>query len=162
MKKINTGKLAMAGMFTALAVVTSTFSIPIGASKCFPIQHMVNVLCAVYLGPGYGVAVAFCTSLIRNLAGTGTLLAFPGSMAGAFLCGMIYRYTKNNWLTYAGEIFGTGVIGGLLAFPVAAFVMGKEAALFTYVVPFLVSTIGGTLIAAILVTALQKTKVFAR
>ena len=32
-------------------------------------QHMVNVLCAVFLGPWYGVGVAFCASLIRNLVG---------------------------------------------------------------------------------------------
>ncbi len=36
--------------------------------------------------------------------------------------------------------------------------MGKEAALFTYVVPFLVSTIGGTIVAAILINVLKKTK----
>ena len=35
--------------------------------------------------------------------------------------------------------------------------MGKEAALFTYVVPFLVSTVGGTVIAALLITFLYKT-----
>ena len=35
--------------------------------------------------------------------------------------------------------------------------MGKEAALFTYVVPFLVSTAGGTLIAAVLIGILLKT-----
>jgi hypothetical protein len=34
--------------------------------------------------------------------------------------------------------------------------MGKEAALFTYVVPFLVSTAGGTVIAALLITVLYK------
>ena len=35
--------------------------------------------------------------------------------------------------------------------------MGKEAALFTYVIPFLVSTLGGTVIAAILIAVLAKT-----
>ncbi|MCR5032360.1 MAG: energy coupling factor transporter S component ThiW, partial [Lachnospiraceae bacterium] len=73
-----------------------------------------------------------------------------------------FHYTKNYIATYLGEIVGTGVIGGMLAFPVATLVMGREAALFTYVLPFLVSTIGGTLIAAILVTALNRTKVLAR
>ena len=43
-----------------------------------------------------------------------------------------------------------------MAFPVASLVMGKEAALFTYVVPFLVSTAGGTVIAALLITVLYK------
>ena len=155
MKKESVVKLVLSGMFVALAVVLSTFSIPVGGSKCFPIQHMVNVLSAVFLGPWYGVGIAFCTSLIRNLLGTGTLLAFPGSMVGALCCGLVYKYAGKLSLTYVAEVIGTGIIGGLLAYPVAAFIMGKEVALFVYVVPFLVSTIGGTIIAAILVTVLK-------
>ena len=77
-------------MLAALTVALSGFYIPIGVSKCYPIQHMVNVLCAIFLGPGYGVMAAFCTSLIRNLMGTRSLLAFPGSMVGALLCGILY------------------------------------------------------------------------
>ena len=37
--------------------------------------------------------------------------------------------------------------------------MGKEVALFVYVVPFLVSTVGGTLIAAVLITVLKQNHV---
>ncbi|MBE5823999.1 MAG: energy coupling factor transporter S component ThiW [Butyrivibrio sp.] len=155
MKRESVVKLVLSGMFVALAVVLSTFSIPVGGSKCFPIQHMVNVLAAVFLGPWYGVAIAFCTSLIRNILGTGTLLAFPGSMIGALCCGLVYKHTGKLTLTYIAEVIGTGILGGLLAFPVAAFVMGKEVALFVYVVPFLVSTIGGTVIAAVLITILK-------
>ena len=88
MKKKEVRKIVVSGMLIALAVSLSSFSIPIGASRCFPVQHMVNVLAAVFLGPFYGVATAFCTSLIRNLMGTGTLMAFPGSMLGAFCCGV--------------------------------------------------------------------------
>ena len=161
MNQINAKKLTVSGMFIALAVILSTFSIPIGASKCFPIQHMVNVLSAVLLGPWYGVAIAFCTSVIRNLMGTGTLLAFPGSMCGAFLCGWLFHITRNRPLTYVSEIFGTGIIGGMLAYPVAVLVMGREAALFTYVLPFLISTIGGTLIAVVLVETMEKSGVLA-
>ena len=159
MKKESVVKLVFSGMFVALAVVLSTFSIPVGGSKCFPIQHMVNVLSAVFLGPWYGLGIAFCTSLIRNLLGTGTLLAFPGSMIGALCCGLVYKYTGKLTFTYVAEIIGTGIIGGLLAYPVAAFVMGKEVALFVYVVPFLVSTVGGTLIAAVLITVLKQNHV---
>ncbi len=160
-ENINVKKLALSGMFIAFTVVTSAFYIPVGASKCFPVQHMVNVLSAVFLGPFYGTAIAFCTSLIRNLLGTGSLLAFPGSMAGALCCGLIYKYTKKLVLTYAGEIFGTGIIGGLLSFPVARLIMGNtQAALFMYVIPFLISTIGGTAAAALLVGVLRRTHVF--
>ena len=57
-------KLCMAGIFCALAVAGSFISFPVFGSKCAPVQHMVNILCAVLLGPGYGVAVAFVASLI--------------------------------------------------------------------------------------------------
>ena len=60
-------KLAIAGILIAVAVVGSTLSFPVLGSKCAPVQHMVNVFCAVLLGPWYGLAVAFLASLIRNL-----------------------------------------------------------------------------------------------
>ena len=53
--KISLKKTVTAAMLAALTVALSSFYIPIGVSKCYPIQHMVNVLCAVFLGPGYGV-----------------------------------------------------------------------------------------------------------
>ena len=46
-----TRKLALAGLLTAVAVVGGMFSIPIGAAKCSPVQHMVNVIAGVLLGP---------------------------------------------------------------------------------------------------------------
>lgn len=154
--KCNTKKLLTAAMLTALSVSLSSFAIPIGASKCFPIQHLCNVIAGVFLGPGYGVAMAFCTSFIRNLLGTGSLLAFPGSMVGAFLCGMLYQRTGRLAAAYFGEVFGTGILGGMLCYPVATLLMGQEAALFAYVLPFLMSTACGTLMAFVLVSALYK------
>lgn len=154
--KINTKKIVVSGMLVALAVSLSTFSIPIGASKCFPIQHLCNVIAGVFLGPVYGVCMAFCTSLIRNLMGTGTLLAFPGSMVGALLCGICYQYTGKLTMAYVGEVLGTGILGGILCFPVATLIMGREAALFAYVLPFLISTAGGTAMAIVLIGALYK------
>lgn len=162
MNRQNLRKLVLAGLLIAVGVACSPFSIPVGASKCFPVQHMVNVLAAVMLGPWYGVGMAFVTSLLRVLLGTGSLLAFPGSMCGALLCGLIYHYQKNLTLTYLAEIFGTSVLGGMLAYPLATLVMAKQAALFSYVLPFFVSTAGGTLIAAALILALKKTHVMER
>jgi len=66
MKTIKTKKICVAGILCAVAVVGSLFSFPIFGSRCAPVQHMVNVLCAITLGPGYGVGVAFAASLIRN------------------------------------------------------------------------------------------------
>lgn len=153
-------KLTVGAMLVAVAVSLSSFSIPIGASKCFPIQHLVNVLAGVFLGPWYAVGMAFCTSFIRNLMGTGSLLAFPGSMVGACLCGLLYRHFQKLSLAYAGEVIGTGIIGGMLCYPVATLLMGKEAALFAYVVPFLMSTVCGTVIAVFLIGALCRAGAF--
>ena len=74
MKHYSAKKLALAGMFCAVAVVGSVFSFPVFGSKCAPVQHMVNILCAVLLGPYYGVGVAFVASLLRNLLGLGLSL----------------------------------------------------------------------------------------
>lgn len=158
--KIAVKKTAAAAMLTALTVAMSGFAVPIGASRCYPVQHLVNVVCAVFLGPVCGVMTAFSASLIRNLMGTGSLLAFPGSMVGAFLCAMVYKKTGRLWLTYLGEMTGTGILGGMLCFPVATLIMGREAALFTYVIPFLMSTACGTVMAAILMGALEKSHAF--
>lgn len=155
--KINIKKLAVAGMMTALGVILSTFYIPVGVSKCFPMQHLLNVLAGVFLGPYYALGFAFCTALIRNILGTGSLLAFPGSMVGAFCCGMLYRYTKKLPVAVAGEVTGTGILGGMLCYPVAKFLLGNgEAALFTYVLPFFISTLGGSLLATVLLVILQR------
>lgn len=159
MKKKSVQKLAIAGVMVAVAVVGSLFSFPMFGSKCAPIQHMVNVLSAVLLGPWYGVIVAFTASLLRNILGLGSLMAFPGSMFGALLCGVMYWRTKRLGLTLLAEVFGTAVIGGLCAYPVAIFLMGVPAgsvAFYGYVIPFFVSTAVGAALSGVLVFSLQK------
>ena len=149
-------KLAVAAILVAVAVVGSMFSFPVLASRCSPAQHMVNILCAVFLGPWYGFAAAFLASLLRNLLGLGTLLAFPGSMVGALLCGLMYHKTRSLLATCGAEVFGTGVLGGLAAWPVAVFLLGKTAAVYAYIGPFLVSTAGGAIIAGAVLFALKR------
>ena len=159
MKNLSVKKLALAGMFCALAVVGSVFSFPIFGSKCAPVQHMVNILCAVLLGPYYGVGVAFVASLLRNLLGLGSLMAFPGSMFGALLCGLTYHKAKQLLPTLVAEVFVTSILGGLCAYAVAILPMGKSAgdiAFYAYIIPFLVSTAGGAVIAGVLLFSLQR------
>lgn len=157
MKTASVKKLALAGILCAVAVAGSLLSFPVFGSKCAPVQHMVNVLCAVFLGPWYGLATAFVASLLRNLLGWGSLLAFPGSMCGALLCGLAYRMTKNLPATLAAEVLGTGVLGGLAAYPVAKELMGLTPETYTvYIIPFLISTAAGSILAGLLVYALRK------
>ena len=150
-------KLSLAGILIAMGVVCSTFYIPIGIAKCFPVQHAINVLASVVLGPFYAVSMAFVTSFIRIMMGTGSLLAFPGSMCGAFLCSMLYKYTKKLEIAYVGELIGTGIIGAILAYPIATMFMAKEAALFGFIIPFGISSFAGVVIAIVLIMSMKKT-----
>ena len=152
MKKNQGRKIAVAGLLCAVAVAGSTLSFPVFGSKCAPVQHMVNILFAVFLGPAYGVAGAFGASLIRNLVGLGSLMAFPGSMLGALLCGLVYRKTGNLMLTLAAEVFGTAVLGGLCAYPAG------EVAFYAYIIPFLISTAVGSVLSGVLLFSLERAK----
>ncbi len=154
-----TRKLALAGLLTAVAVVGGMFSIPLGAAKCSPVQHMVNVIAAILLGPGYAVGSAFTASIIRNLIGTGSLLAFPGSMVGALLAGLLYRKTHHLAGAFVGEVVGTGILGAMLSYPVATLLMGKSAALFAFVPAFMINTVAGSIVAVLVVGALERTHV---
>ena len=126
MKEKSIRKLTIAGLLVAVAVVGSLFSIPVLGAKCSPVQHMVNVLGAVLLGPWYAVGMAFAASLIRNLLGLGSLLAFPGSMIGALLCGLLYKLCPKLPVAYVGEVFGTGVLGGIASYPIAVVLMNNK------------------------------------
>lgn len=141
--------------FTALFIAIGVFSahlvyIPIGIAKCFPIQHAVNILLAVLLGTRYSVSGAFSISLLRNILGTGSILAFPGSMFGAFFAGILYKKTNHILGAIVGEIIGTGIIGSLVAFPMAKYMIGSQVGAFFFIIPFLISTTGGSIIAYLL------------
>ncbi|RYL88963.1 energy coupling factor transporter S component ThiW [Sporolactobacillus sp. THM7-4] len=148
-------KLTVSAMFAAIGTLAGNLLyIPVGATKIFPIQHVINVLSAVLLGPVYAVGNAFAISLLRNLLGTGSIFAFPGSMIGALLAGLLYIWTKKVIFAVLGEIIGTGVIGGLVSFPIARFILGQNVAATFFVVPFLLATTCGSLIAYVLLKVL--------
>ncbi|GAB7386735.1 hypothetical protein BSNK01_05710 [Bacillaceae bacterium] len=146
----------------ALLVAIGTMSahvlwFPAGVAKAYPVQHAVNVLAAVLLGPGPAVAVAFLIGLLRNLLGVGTILAFPGGMIGAFLAGYLYRKTRRTWGAVAGEVIGTGVIGALVSVPIAQWFLQKATAAFAFVPPFFLSSLSGAFIGLCLLGVLKKT-----
>ena len=81
-------------------------------------------------------------------------------MFGALLCGLAYAGTRNLPLTLLAEVFGTSVLGGLCAYPVAILLMGQSAgdiAFYAYIIPFLVSTAAGSILSGVLVYALRGT-----
>jgi energy-coupling factor transport system ATP-binding protein len=140
--------IARAVILVAIGVAISPFtSIPIGIAKINPAQHFINVLAAVLLGPWWATSIALIIGILRNALGTGTLLAFPGGMIGAFLAGLAYRYSRNIYVGALGEIVGTGLLGAFVSvLIVAPVLMGKTLALGGLMVAFSGSTITGAII----------------
>jgi energy-coupling factor transport system ATP-binding protein len=145
---METRKTARAIVLVAMGVAISPFtSIPIGIAKINPAQHFVNVVAAILLGPWWATGIALIIGILRNALGTGTLLAFPGAMIGAFLAGVAYRYSRNIYLGALGEIIGTGLLGAMAsALIVAPVLMGKAMALGALIIAFSGSTITGSIL----------------
>lgn len=143
----STHKLTLTAMLMAIGTLTShLLFIPLGIVKVFPVQHFINILSAVLLGPYYAVAQAFGISLLRNLMGTGSVFAFPGSMIGAFLAAYLFKKTNKIIFSFAGEVVGTGFLGAIACYPIATLILGKDAALFGLVPAFLISSFAGAAI----------------
>ncbi|WP_099159258.1 energy coupling factor transporter S component ThiW [Virgibacillus ndiopensis] len=132
---------------------------PAGIAKAYPVQHAVNVMAAITLGPVPAVVIAFMTGLIRNLLGLGTLLAFPGGMIGACLAGVLYKWFGYKMLAVMGEVIGTGIIGALFAVPYANLLMGSSLGAFVFLPSFLVSSISGAFIGWFVVIRVKRTNV---
>jgi energy coupling factor transporter S component ThiW len=155
-----TYKLTLTAMFIAIGTLSSNlFYIPVGFTKLFPVQHFLNVLSAVILGPYYAVAQAFGVSLLRNLMGTGSLFAFPGSMVGALLASLLFLKTKKIYFAFIGEVVGTGVLGAMLCYPIATLIMGQKATLFGFIPLFIFSSFAGALIGFAILTVFLRKKV---
>ncbi|MGG4264960.1 energy coupling factor transporter S component ThiW [Peribacillus simplex] len=150
-------KMTLTAMITAITTLTSSFIfIPAGFAKIFPIQHLANVLTAVLLGPAYAVTQALLVSIIRNISGTGSIFAFPGSMIGALLAAVLYRKTRSLKFACLGEVIGTGILGSLSCYPLAIFLLGEKAALFGFLPAFMLSSFVGAFLAFILLKILLK------
>ena len=64
-------KLTITAILIAINIVLSSLIvIPLGPIKAAPVQHFINVLCAVFVGPWYGLAQAFISSIFRVSFGT--------------------------------------------------------------------------------------------
>ncbi|ANU27176.1 energy coupling factor transporter S component ThiW [Planococcus versutus] len=154
---MKTKKLMLMAMFVAIGVAGSAFVyFPAGIARAYPIQHAVNVIAAVLLGPGPAVLIAFLTGIVRILTGTGSLLAFPGGMIGAILAGLFYAKFGKIWVAAVGEVIGTGIIASLIAVPYARILLGTEFGILFFIPPFLISSLTGAILGAILATRLAK------
>lgn len=163
-KSLNIKRLAASAVLTALGVALSPLFIPIGPTKVYPWQHMINGVTGVMLGPWYAALIATLIGLIRNGLGTGTVFAFPGGIPGALVVGFIYRYLLRKDYAALTEPIGTGLGGVLSALVVApmAFQAGIIKAVMplqVFVAAFLASSIPGSIIGYLALIALRRTKI---
>ena len=157
-KNLSIRKLTIMALFVAIAVAGSTFvSIPTGIARAYPVQHAINVISAILLGPIPTVMIAFVTAIIRILTGTGSLLAIPGSVIGALLAALAYKYSGKTWVAGIGEVFGTGILASLVAVPYAYILMGTSVASLFFMPAFLTSSIIGATLGVVIAKSLQKT-----
>ncbi|MDQ0268489.1 energy coupling factor transporter S component ThiW [Cytobacillus purgationiresistens] len=154
-----TKKMTITAVIAAITTISSSIIfIPVGFAKIFPIQHLANVLAAVILGPWYAVLQAFLSSTLRNMLGTGSIFAYPGSMIGAFLAAILYSKTKKIGLAAAGEVIGTGILGALATYPIATLILGQKATLFGFLPAFIISSFTGALLGYVFLKVLIKNR----
>src|SRR5699024_5843146 len=114
MSNIKTRKLTLTAIMIALNIELSSLDvIRLGPIKASSIRHLINVICAVFVGPWFGLAQAFISSLLRMVFGTGSFFSFPGSMVGVLLASGFYFYRKHIFMAAIGEVIGTGIIGSI-------------------------------------------------
>ncbi|GEK91189.1 energy coupling factor transporter S component ThiW [Alkalibacterium kapii] len=158
---MNIKKMIQTSMLIAIGYIgNSLFIIPLGFVRIAPMQHLMNIVTSALLGPWYSLAQAFGVSFLRNVTGTGSPLAFPGSMIGAFLSGLLFRHYKKFWLLGAGEVVGTGIFGALISYPIARLVLSQEATLFGFLPAFFQSSLAGTIIGLVIVIQAKNKNLF--
>lgn len=149
-------KVVLLGVFVGIGVVISPI---LRIEGMAPMQHLVNVVCAVFMGPWYALACALSIGILRMTLMGIPPLALTGAVFGAFFSGLFYQWSKGRIsMAVLGEIFGTGIIGSLLSYPVMTYLMGREGLTWFFYTPlFLGGTLIGGSIAFLLLKRLQKT-----
>lgn len=141
MKQNKVLKMVVLAMLVAIGVVISPI---LRVEGMCPMAHLINIVCSVLLGPWYSLLCAFTIGVLRMAFMGIPPLALTGAVFGAFLSGVFYRLSKGKILmAVIGEIFGTGIIGAIVSFPVMTYLWGKEGLTWFFYVP---SFICGTLI----------------
>lgn len=123
-----------------------------------PMAHLINIVCAVLLGPVEAFTCALIIGIIRMMFMGIPPLALTGAIFGATLSGVLYRLSKGKLIAAVlGEIIGTGIIGAIVSYPVMALLMGRTGLTWLFYVPsFIMGTLIGGTIAFIFLTALKR------
>lgn len=84
-------RLTFMAMMVALGVIISPI---LRVEGMCPMAHLINVTCAVFLGPYYALLCALLIGILRMMFMSIPPLALTGAIFGAFLSGMLYRLSR--------------------------------------------------------------------
>jgi energy coupling factor transporter S component ThiW len=159
--RAKTFRMVMLAMMVAIGVVISPI---LRIEGMCPTAHLINIVCSVLLGPCYSLLCATLIGIIRMMFMGIPPLALTGAVFGAFLSGVFYRASHGKIIcAVIGEIFGTGIIGSLVSYPVMAFLMGRSGLnAFFYTPMFLAATCMGGTIAYFFLKALSHSGMLAK
>ncbi len=148
-------RLIFMAMMIAIGVVISPI---LRVEGMCPMAHLINVTCAVFLGPFPSLICATLIGVIRMIFMGIPPIALTGAVFGAFFSGLFYRMSKGKiFFAVLGEIFGTGIVGAIASYPVMTFIWGRDdLTWFFYVPSFVAGTLIGGSIAFILLRQLGK------
>ena len=154
-------RMVMLAMFVALGVVISPI---LRIEGMCPMAHLINITCAVFMGPAYAFLCAVLIGVIRMMVMGIPPLALTGAVFGAALSGIFYKLSgKKIIMAVLGEIIGTGIIGAIVSYPVMTYLWGKEGiTLFFYVPSFIMGTLIGGSIAFLLLKKLESAGVLVK
>ncbi len=152
-------KEVVLAMLVAVGVVISPI---LRVEGMCPMAHLINIVCAVLLGPWWSLLCAALIGVIRMLFLGIPPLALTGAVFGAVLSGIFYRLSGGKILAACiGEVIGTGIIGATVSYPVMTLLWNGTGAynhltLFFYVPSFIGGTLIGGAVAFLLLTALSR------
>ncbi len=154
-------RMVMLAMFVALGVVISPI---LRVEGMCPMAHLINITCAVFMGPAYALLCALLIGIIRMLVMGIPPLALTGAVFGATLSGVFYKLSKGKIIAAVlGEVIGTGLIGSIVSYPVMTYLWGKEGLTWFFYVPsFIMGTLIGGSIAFLLLIRLQAAGVLSK
>lgn len=147
--------LVYIAIFGALGAALGWISIPVGPTKVYPLQHTINAVAGILIGP-WAVASALIAATVRFSTGMGSIYAFPGSPFGALVVSYAYILTKRDESALL-EPVGTVVIGATLsALIIAPLTRGAPPTLWFFWTAFGASCIPGAILGYFIVKILRE------
>jgi len=153
-------RLVLAAMFAATATLLGPLSIPLGGPRVFPLQHTVNAVAGILIGPWYAAGAALVTATLRYALHTGSVFAFPGSPFGALVVGYAYLLLRRDAAALL-EPIGTGLIGGTIAGLIFSPLVGSSKTTWFFIQAFLASSVPGALLGYAVIRVLRRIPVVA-